>query len=111
MRIDLIPKLAALLIAVCATACAPRVGDSCETSAECPGGAVCDVTAPGGYCLIEDCDLESCPDGTVCVEFNDEEHFCLEYCEDSTECRKGYVCRDDVGDAPFCYVAAAQPAD
>lgn len=102
---SLFPKLAICLFALaCAPACAPSVGDSCETSAECPRGAICDVTAPGGYCYFDGCDTESCPPGTVCVEFNDEEQFCMEYCEGDQQCRNDYVCRDDVGPAPFCYV-------
>lgn len=98
------PKLGAICLFVIAASCAPSVGDSCETSAECPSGAICDVTAPGGYCTINGCDSESCPDGTICVEFSSEESFCLEYCESSAECRKGYACRTDVGPAGFCYV-------
>ena len=103
------PKLftfPALVLIAFLAGCAPRVGDSCETSAECPSGAICDVTAPGGYCAIRDCDSESCPDGSVCVEF-DHETFCLEYCEIDGDCREndGYVCRTDNGPAGFCYVA------
>ncbi len=99
------PKLTAFCFASLLCACAPHVGDSCETSAECPSGAICDVTAPGGYCTINGCDAESCPDGTVCIEFNSEESFCLKYCEDTSECRTGYTCRSDIGAANFCYVA------
>lgn len=86
-------------------ACAPRIGDSCESSQECPVGAICDVTAPRGYCVLRDCDAESCPDGSVCVDFDDES-FCVEYCEANDECRQkdGYVCRDDRGPAGFCYM-------
>jgi hypothetical protein len=99
------PKLAALLLALAwGTGCAPAVGDSCETSAECPTEAICDVTAPDGYCTIPGCDSESCPDGTVCVEFNAEESFCMEWCDEDRMCRTGYACRMDVGPAGFCYV-------
>ena len=101
------PKLTALLFVLATAACAPQIGDSCETSAECPSGSICDVTAPGGYCTLETCDSESCPDGSVCVEFNLEESFCLESCESSSECRREYVCRTDVGPAGFCYVPAS----
>jgi len=68
-------------------------------------GAICDVTAPGGYCTLEGCDRESCPDGAVCVDFNEHESFCMAFCDDDRECRTGYVCRTDVGPAGFCYVA------
>jgi hypothetical protein len=98
------PKQVVLCAALAFAGCAPRIGDSCETSAECPGGAICDVTAPGGYCTLDGCDAESCPDGTVCIEFDSQNSFCLEYCEDTSECRKGYVCRTDIGSAGFCYV-------
>ena len=105
MAHKLFPSLAALALAGIVIGCAPAVGDDCETSGECPVGAICDVTAPGGYCTLEGCDSESCPDGSVCVEFNAEESFCLKYCEGDNECRSGYVCRDDVGTAGFCYVS------
>ena len=100
------PKLIAALLGALLAGCAPSVGDSCETSTECPSGAICDVTAPGGYCTIDGCDAESCPDGSVCVEFDDENTFCMEYCESDSECRRDYVCRSDVGAAGFCYVSA-----
>jgi hypothetical protein len=106
MTRTLFPKLAALLLgAFAVTGCAPAVGDSCETSAECPSEAICDVTAPGGYCTIPECDVESCPEKTVCVEFNDEESYCMEWCDEDRMCRTGYVCRTDVGPAGFCYVS------
>lgn len=97
-------KLAAIGVVLLTAGCAPSVGDSCETSSECPAGAICDVTAPGGYCTIDGCDSMSCPDGSVCVEFDEEESFCLEYCESTNECRRDYTCRTDVGPAGFCYV-------
>ena len=98
------PKLVVLGLATIIVGCAPSIGDSCESSAECPSGAICDVTAPGGYCTMDGCDSESCPDGNVCVEFNDEESFCMRYCEADSDCRKTYSCRTDVGPAGFCYV-------
>lgn len=95
-----------MFAAVALFGCAPNVGDSCESASECPLGAICDVTAPAGYCTLEGCDGESCPDGSVCVDFNEHESFCMKFCEDDRECRSGYVCRNDVGPAAFCYVAA-----
>ncbi len=95
------PFIAALVLL---GGCAPTIGDDCETNSECPSGAICDVTAPEGYCVIVECDRESCPDGSVCVEFDGEESFCMQYCAADDECRRdGYVCREDVGPAGFCY--------
>ena len=93
------------------TACAPSVGDSCSARAECPSGAICDTTAPGGYCTFEQCVRNGCSDDSLCVFFDDNTSYCMKSCTDSADCRsdEGYICRDDIGDVPFCYVAASDP--
>ena len=64
--------LSALLAASLAAGCAPQMGDSCDTSANCSinGDRVCDIAQPGGYCTIFDCQANNCPDDAVCVRFN-----------------------------------------
>jgi len=99
----LFPLLTATVVAL--SGCVSSVGDACKTSGECPSAAVCDNTAPDGYCLVEDCDRSSCPDGSVCIPFDDQTSYCMAYCEIDRNCRKGYVCRHDVGPAGYCYVA------
>ncbi len=55
------------------------MGDSCATNADCSplGDRFCDVSAPGGYCTVEGCDIrlvngtttDTCPSEAVCVRF------------------------------------------
>ena len=50
--------------------CSRKIGDACSNSADCdPTGGTrsCDLSQPGGYCLIEGCDARSCPEDSVCV--------------------------------------------
>ena len=93
------------------TACAPSVGDSCAARAECPSGAICDTTAPNGYCTFEQCVRNGCSDDSLCVFFDEDTSYCMQSCTDDADCRTddGYVCRKDVGDIPFCYVPATTP--
>lgn len=90
--------------------CAPSVGDSCETNVECPSGAICDNTAPEGYCTFSECERGGCPEGSVCVFFDRELSFCMAACESAEECREGYTCRKEPGPVDFCYTAGA-PSD
>ncbi len=101
-------KLLGAVVAVCLTVglgCRPEIGDPCTTSIECPEGGTCDTTTLGGYCLKYDCEFSSCPDGSVCVEFPTFTA-CMQHCSSNADCRvsEGYVCRDDLEPAPFCYV-------
>jgi hypothetical protein len=109
-------RVVAILIACVAlfvlAACEPQIGDECEANLDCPAGAVCDITAPGGYCLIQGCeDNADCPEEAVGVAFNDYTTFCLLACTSSSDCRGGYACRDIEGYDSFCYVAADADAD
>lgn len=96
-----------------AAGCAPAVGDACETSLQCPAGAICDTSVPDGYCIATNCQLNSdCPEDSVCVEFDRYESFCMLACSSNGDCRSGYTCRpceDGIlcgGEASggFCYV-------
>ncbi len=51
-------------------ACGRHIGDSCSSSADCDptsGTRTCDLSQPGGYCLLEGCDARSCPGDSVCI--------------------------------------------
>lgn len=93
-------------VAAASLACSTNIGDECETTAECPTGAVCDITVPGGYCLVRNCERNLCPEDSVCVRFDRDTANCMKYCETQDECRDGHVCRDDIGPANFCYLAS-----
>lgn len=60
-----------LVLVFALAACGRSIGDDCETNVQCnPQGArQCDLSQPGGYCTVEGCDLNSCPDDAVCVRF------------------------------------------
>lgn len=73
-------------------------GAACWTDDDCEGDAVCwtadEEGFPGGYCVIEGCDANSCPDGSGCFEFSDGVSRCIPVCETDADCREseGYVC-------------------
>lgn len=85
-------------------ACTPQVGDACETNQQCNTGAICDTTAPDGYCTLTPCTQNNCPEESSCIAFENEETFCMLRCEDDGDCRTGYACRFDRGPIGFCYI-------
>lgn len=91
----------ALVGAVWLAACAPEIGDDCETALDCSasGSRLCDRTQPGGYCIIQGCERGTCPEESVCVKFRPESErnaitFCMRKCNDHGDCRddEGYRC-------------------
>jgi hypothetical protein len=77
-----------------AAGCAPQIGDSCTTSVNCSvnGDRVCDGAQPGGYCSIESCEADTCPEDAVCVRFRPTpsrhaQSWCMKPCESSSDCR------------------------
>jgi hypothetical protein len=104
----------AMVFAMAAVGCAPKIGDKCALSTDCSqqGTLVCDTSQPGGYCTQLNCTNGSCPNDAVCVEFqasipgcayNDYQSpsrtgrsFCMERCSQDSTCRQdeGYICRD-----------------
>lgn len=111
-----LPEKLLLWLTVLATGagCKPQIGDDCTVSTDCSaeGVRLCDITAPGGYCTIFNCEPNNCPeDESLCVMFNAqpswvpqcedkqspspyERSFCMATCKKDNDCRDGYVCRD-----------------
>ena len=98
MRLWLAFPLCLLLLA---TACAPKIGDSCSSSRDCSnvGNRVCDTSQPGGYCTVQGCNPDTCPEKAVCVEFRFDpprlaQTWCRERCNKHEDCRTraGYCC-------------------
>lgn len=94
LRITLFFALAGLL-----TACTPVIGDDCSTSVDCSAGneRICDRNQPGGYCTLQGCDSETCPDEAICVEWRfmpsrTSETWCMATCSDDSDCRSAYRC-------------------
>jgi hypothetical protein len=63
--------LAALGPVALAGGCGKQIGDSCILSTDCDpdGTRECDSMEPSGYCTIQGCDYNTCPDDSVCVRF------------------------------------------
>ncbi|MEZ4254272.1 MAG: hypothetical protein R3A78_00935 [Polyangiales bacterium] len=89
-----------VLLACAAYGCAPAIGDDCDISTDCSvtGDRICDIAQPGGYCTVFNCDQNSCPDDSVCVEYSYDparlaQTWCMAPCEDNGDCRGGrYKC-------------------
>lgn len=62
---------AGLCVGVFGSGCSRTIGDACANNVECSalGDRFCDVASPGGYCTVEGCDQNSCPDSSACVRF------------------------------------------
>jgi hypothetical protein len=81
-------------------ACAPKLGDGCETATECSANLdrFCDLAQPGGYCTIANCEPGTCTDEGHCVRFKPDEprlstNWCMAKCSNNGDCRDNYVCR------------------
>ncbi|MBA2665211.1 MAG: hypothetical protein H0U74_23185 [Bradymonadaceae bacterium] len=86
--------------------CTPEIGDACERSAQCPAGAICDNTVPGGYCTISNCAPNACPDEAICIEFGQRTNYCMRWCESQEDCREGQSCVREAGQSiGYCYLA------
>ncbi len=104
--------LLVLALAALAAACSPKIGDECQLSTDCSAAAdrLCDISAPGGYCTIYNCEPGACPeDESLCVEFGAQRSaaagcqsqqspspyaraFCMATCDSDDDCRAGYAC-------------------
>ena len=103
----------ALLVFVLLLGCQPGIGDECQTSADCgaAGDRLCDITQPGGYCTIFNCEPGTCPEDATCVLFSAnpstvagcedasgtspyQRSFCVKLCEGEGDCRGSYNCID-----------------
>src|SRR5688572_3925358 len=60
-----------VLIALVAAGCSKEIGDECVVSSDCSpsGDRFCDTSSRGGYCTVQGCDFNTCPDEAVCVRF------------------------------------------
>lgn len=101
MRRSTFPFLAALF-ALGLFACERDIGDECGSDYECGRGRSCDRVSKGGYCTITPCDLDSCPEEALCVEFEDSTTACMRTCKKSDDCRDGYFCDTESAALGFC---------
>jgi hypothetical protein len=82
------------LLGLSAGACKKVIGDSCSASTDCSanGDRQCDVSEANGYCTIQGCDPNGCPDDALCVGFDAhaprlERRFCMAGCAVDDDCR------------------------
>lgn len=72
--------------------CTPSIGDGCEANSDCDTDQLCDLSQDGGYCTITPCPRTGCPGGSVCVEFEERNSWCMQKCGLFAYCREGYTC-------------------
>jgi hypothetical protein len=116
-----VPVALLLGLSLAVLGCAPAIGDPCSTSTDCSqtGDRLCDISQPGGYCTMFDCEpggsnaATKCPDEAACIAFAAEpsavpgcenrlgatpyeRSFCMKKCDNQNDCRKdaGYICVD-----------------
>jgi hypothetical protein len=60
-----------LVVALLAVGCGKEIGDECVVSSDCSpnGDRFCDTSSQGGYCTVQGCNFDSCPEESVCVRF------------------------------------------
>ncbi|MEO6598522.1 MAG: hypothetical protein ABIQ16_01525 [Polyangiaceae bacterium] len=101
--------------ATLALGCTPKIGDECTVSTNCSatGDRLCDITQPGGYCTVFNCEPGTCPADSVCINFGTtsssvapvcapsqgnspyQRSFCMATCGSDGDCRGlPYVCKD-----------------
>lgn len=59
------------LMTVIAAGCGKEIGDECVVGTDCAtdGTRQCDTSSKGGYCTIQGCDFDTCPDEAACIRF------------------------------------------
>jgi hypothetical protein len=64
---------AILIVFSVAAGCGKSIGDECKTNVDCQtdGTRFCDTSPRDGkgYCTIDGCDVNTCPDEAVCIRF------------------------------------------
>lgn len=96
----------AVLVALVLPGCSKEIGDSCSTALDCSasGTRICDMTQRGGYCTLDGCEENTCPDEAVCVLFGRRldgqsierlaRPYCMYKCDSTSDCRTddNYAC-------------------
>lgn len=54
-----------------AVGCGKEIGDDCIISSDCSpnGDRQCDTSSKEGYCTIQGCDFDTCPEEATCIRF------------------------------------------
>jgi len=91
-----------LAFAITAFGCGKEIGDECLSDSECGTSRTCDKASLGGYCTVTPCSEGTCPEGAVCVTFASQDTYCMAACDDDSDCRDGYSCKQDTEVSPYC---------
>jgi hypothetical protein len=96
----------ALLLALVASACGKEIGDECIVSSDCSpqGTRQCDTSSKGGYCTVQGCDFDTCPEEATCIRFFTG-HFTNKPCDPLTENQPGGT--DDCNLDELCSLVGA----
>lgn len=80
------PALLFALLLAPQIGCDEQIEDSCEFNVDCSaqGERLCDLSSPGGYCTIENCTAQACPEESRCIAFYPQE-FLSRACYPETE--------------------------
>lgn len=85
-----------LLLLLFGIGCGNEIGDACITSVDCSpnGDRSCDTSSKGGYCTVQGCDFNTCPEEATCVQFFTG-NFSNRTCDPDTEDRGSNACTFD----------------
>lgn len=80
-----------------AAGCGKEIGDECVIASDCdPNGTrQCDSSSVGGYCTVQGCDFDTCPEEAACIRFftgHFENRCCAEDCADRVSCSLDELC-------------------
>lgn len=97
--------------------CVPPVGaadgEPCDRDSDCQGGT-CLTDWPGGFCTTVGCDnFEDCSrqgNNNRCLRQRGPDS-CVRICQETSECREGYVCEQFGNGEGLCYPDPAVPVD
>lgn len=93
-RATLVAFASLALLFLSGLACGRNIGDSCSSGADCDptsGTRTCDLSQPGGYCVLEGCDARSCPSDSMCVRIFPGA-FLEKACSADTPCATDELC-------------------
>ena len=91
-----VPRTLALAFALLSLGCGKEIGNACQTNIDCQqdGTRECDLSQPGGYCVVSGCDEKACPSGSVCIRFFSY-LFSTASCQGDTDCPTDNLCLPD----------------
>lgn len=64
-------RLIIIALLALTSGCGKEIGDECVVASDCSpnGDRQCDQSSNGGYCTIQGCDYNTCPEEAACIRF------------------------------------------